>query len=91
MDVRNEEKSSVNGSTVGGSDALPELLVALLSQMQVMATELRKYHVVMARQNRILMSLVEQNASMVEMFVQEQEDDDDVPGTYLDGTPILKS
>ena len=78
MDAKKEERSYESGSQAVDTLALLQSLHALVSQMRGMAAELRRTSVVMHRQNRILMSLVEQNASMVEMFVQDAEEEDDV-------------
>jgi len=75
-----DAKSDERSSRSGGEEYTNVVLLKLAVSIRRLAAE-------MHRQNDLYAALVEQNATMIEMLIQRDEEDDDDETTYLDGTP----
>ena len=79
-DAKNAASDSRSGGAESGNGTL-HALNALVRALHRQTKELRRH-------NDLMGTLIEQNAVMLESLLQSQEEDDQEPNAYLDGTPI---
>jgi hypothetical protein len=86
-DAPSARRSSSAGSKSDTPSALP--LSSLDSQLPALQT-LERLACAMEEQNKALWALVHQTAALIAMSLEDGEDDEE-PGTYLDGSPRSRS